>query len=467
MSRKVSILILVVLLPYLALSQGDALYLSKDDVVSIVKKYHPVIKQANARVEQAKAKLLESRGAFDPNLGVGYDRKTFDGDLYYSYYNPELRIPTWYGIELKAGLEEVAGSRYFSELTQGKTSYAGVKLSVLDGLVLDARRATLRQARAMQQLSEAEQELVINNILFEAVSAYWNWVLQYQLYSIYSDVVSNNEERMKLVRLEYVQGNRPAIDTVEAKTQLQMYQQQQQEAYMEFVNAGYELSRYLWVEKNLPVEWTTIITPDTTALHSDYSLNDLPGIEDVITQSMLYHPKLKAVDNKIDFLQIEKRLKAQAILPKLDVNANLLNKGYDLPDELTMPFLENNYKFGVDFSLPLFLRKERGAYKAAKFKVLETELERDYTSVQIENKVRSYYNEVLVLRNQVSLYEDAYRNYAKMFRGEQTRYNVGEGTLFLVNTRENKLLQARSKLLELKVKWHKSYAGLLWSAAIM
>lgn len=448
-------------------AQDSLLYLTKDEVVSIVKKYHPVVKQATIKVERAKAGITESRGAFDPVLKANLDRKTFDGDLYYSYFNPELSIPTWYGIELRAGAEEVVGSRYISERTFGKTSYAGVKVSVLDGLILDERRAVLKQSRIMRQLTEAEQRVTVNNILFEAVAAYWNWVQQYQLYQVYTDVVANNMERLKFVRLEYRQGNRPAIDTVEVKTQLQTYQLMQTEARMEFVNAGYELSNYLWLENNLPLEWSERVAPDSTAIKASYDVDNLPGLESLVAESLPDHPKLRALEHKVNFFEIDRRLKAQAILPKLDVKANLLNKGYDLPPELTTPFIQENYKLGIDFSMPLFFRKERGAYRSAKFKVMETIQERDYNTLQVENKIRSYYNEVLILKNQVELYEDAYNNYARMFRGEQTRFNIGEGTLFLVNTRETKLLEARRKLLELKTKWQKSYAGLLWAAALM
>lgn len=467
MIRSVIISFILTITAFNVIAGDSTLFLGKDEVVSIVRQYHPVIKQADFRVEQANARVLSRRGAFDPKLTGEYDRKTFDGELYYSYYNPELKIPTWYGIELKAGLEEVAGGRALSELTPGKTSYAGIKVSVLEGLLLDERRAALKQSRAMQQLSVAEQQLTVNEILFEAVTAYWKWVQQYQLYKVYTEVVDNNLERLKFVQLEYEQGNRPAIDTVEVTTQLQFYQLLQQEAYMEFVNAGYKLSGHLWLNNNVPFEWSQNIVPDTAALENSYSLDELPGLEGLVTQSLYNHPKINAVDNKIDFLEVDRRLRAQAILPRLDVSANLLSKGYQFPDELTTPFLENNHKIGAEFSLPLFLRKERGDFRMAKYKVAETMLERDYISVKVENNIRSYYNEVLVLRNQVALYEDAYRNYARMLRGEQTRYNVGEGTLFLINSRETKLLEARRKLLELKAKWEMSYAGLLWAAALM
>lgn len=459
--------ILVVFLSGYVNAQDSFWYLSKQELVSIVKQYHPVVKQASLMVDQSDAKVTAARGAFDPTIKANADRKTFDGNLYYSYLNPELKIPTWYGIDLKAGTEEVLGNRVTAESTLGKTSYAGVNVSVLNGLLFDERRAVLRQAQSVREMSDAERRNIVNNTLFDAIAAYLNWVKEYNTYKIYKDVIRVNRDRLMFVKLEYEQGNRPAIDTVEAITQLQTYQLLESEAWLNFQNAGLELSNYMWLENASPIRWVEKIVPDTTMLEGSFRISDIPSLEVLLTDALSKHPKLDAMRFKIDVLETEQRLQFQSFLPTLDVSANMLNKGYEVPDNITMPFLENNYKVGVDFYVPLFYRKARGSYRAAKLKVQETELDRDYTARQIENKVKSYYNEVLTLQQQIELYENAYNNFSTMYRGEMIRYEVGESNLFLINSRENKLLAAQQKLLELKVKWHKSYAGLLWAAGTL
>ena len=457
----------VLLLPAYA-ANDTTLYLSKDELVSIVRQYHPVVKQANLLVRRYKADVTQARGGFDPKLTTGVDRKTFDGKLYYSYFNPEVKIPTWFGVDIKGGLEEVVGDRVTQESTFGKTSYVGVSVPVTRGLFFDERRATLRQAQAMADMSEAERLLMVNNVLFDAVSAYWEWVREYSFYKIYSTAVTLNQQRLQMVKAEFEQGNRPAIDTVEALTQLQTYQLLQNEAYLNFQNTGLELSNYLWLDNNKPMEWVSVLVPDTFSFSADmYDTYNVPVLEELVSQAAVNHPKLQMVNYKIDALKIERKLKAVSILPKLDVNANMLSNGYNLPNDISTPFLENNYKLGVDFSMPLFFRKEIGAYRSSRFKVQEADIERDYTSQKIENKIKAYYNEVLMLNKQILLYEDAQRNYGRMLRGEMTRYEIGESTLFLINSRENKLLNAQQKLMELKTKWHKSYAGLLWAAGVI
>lgn len=447
--------------------QDSLLLLSRNELVSIVRKYHPVARQAGLSVERSKAGVTAARGAFDPKVGAELERKTLDREFYYSYFHPNISIPTWYGLELKAGAEEIAGDRVSQERTLGATSYAGVKWSVTQGLLFDERRATLRQAQTLLKLSEAERQQQVNTVLFDALAAYWHWVKQYNYYNIYTNAVNLNRQRLMMVKAEFEQGNRPAIDTVEALTQLQAYQLLQNESLMDFRNAGYALSNYLWLEDNQPAMLGDNIIPDTTGMSLYNEMQELPPLEELVVRAMNNHPKLRMAEFKIDYYDIERRLKAQYLAPKLDINANLLNKGYELPNELTVPFMENNYKLGVDFSMPLLFRKARGEYRQARIKQQEANIERDYAALQVENKIKAYYNEVLTLKKQIELYENANQNYSRLLSGELARYRIGESNLFLINSRENKLLEASQKLFELKTQWHKSYAGMLWAAGIM
>ena len=75
--------------------------------MEIVKQFHPVAKQADINIEKAKADITTAKGMFDPLLSTKISNKTFDGTEYYNHFQPDLVIPTWYGIEIKAGLENL------------------------------------------------------------------------------------------------------------------------------------------------------------------------------------------------------------------------------------------------------------------------------------------------------------------------------------------------------------------------
>ena len=114
--------------------------------------------------------------------------------------------------------------------------------------------------------------------------------------------------------------------------------------------------------------------------------------------------------------------------------------------------------------MPLRLSEGRGAYKIAKLKIIETNYALGLQQQEIENKIRYYYNELSGLQKQITIYEQAYINYQTLFRGEDTRFKAGESTLFLLNTRENKVLEALQKLTELKAKFYKTQVALQWAA---
>jgi outer membrane protein TolC len=187
-------------------------------------------------------------------------------------------------------------------------------------------------------------------------------------------------------------------------------------------------------------------------------------LNDLLYTAKITHPKLRVVDFKLQQLEIDRKLKFQNLLPVVNVKANLLNKGFSVWKGMGPGFFENNNKFGVDIGIPLRLSEGRGSYKMAKLKLAETELAFNLQEQEIANKVRQYYNEVLGLQQQVRIYEQATNNYATLLRGEDVRFRAGESSLFLLNTRENKLLEARQKLVTLKTKFFKSQYGLQWAA---
>jgi outer membrane protein TolC len=446
-------------------AQVDTSYrLSLNAFMDIVRQYHPVVKQYTLQVQRAKAAVASSRGAFDPAFYTNTERKTFDSKLYYSYINPELKIPTWYGIEVKAGAEDIVGDNRDPQTTFGQSSYLGVTVPLAKNLLMDARRAALQQSKIFVKQSQAEQLNAVNDLLFNAYEVYWNWTREYELYRVLSNAVKINEDRLKLVRIGWQQGDRAAIDTTEALAQLQSFLYQQSDAYMRWTNARLELSNFCWLNNSQPYSLPTMVTPDNSLYLKAVTNMPLPVLENVLVSARLQHPKLKIYDLKLDVLEVERKLKFQSLLPSLNLSGNLLNKGYNVAKGADLAFYQNNYKFGINVGMPLFLRQARGDYRQTKLKISETNLLFDQSRLQIENKVRMYFNELTALQQQVGIYEEMYKNYLRLFRGEEERFRTGESSLFLVNTRENKALETLQKLIELRAKFYKSTYGVQWAA---
>ena len=121
-----------------------------------------------------------------------------------------------------------------------------------------------------------------------------------------------------------------------------------------------------------------------------------------------------------------------------------------------------NYKWGVNFSFPLFLRKERGALAQTKIKIQDTQLYRDNKRLELQNKILAYAEQTEVLQNQVERIAIQVYNYQLLYNGEIQKFDAGESTLFLINSRQQKLIEAQQKQLELEFKWRKAQTYLDW-----
>lgn len=454
----------LLLLPFFTQANDSLKVLSEDAFVQIVRSYHPVAKQAQLLVDRARADLIASRAGFDPQFYVYSDRKTFDGKVYYDYTNPELKIPTWFGIDLKAGLEENLGTLVDPELSPGRSSYLGISLPLAKNLLLDKRRAALKQAKLFRDQSRSEQLLMINNLLMDAYEAYWHWVRTYETFQIISETVTVNQQRFSLIRIGFQQGDRPAIDTTEALAQLQSFELAREQAFLEWRNATLDLSNFTWNSNDNPIILSNDVIPESSWKVPKIANAQVPVLQDILFQARAEHPKLNIYNFKLDILDIEKKLKFQNLLPTADFSYNLLNKGFDIANNPNAALFNNNYKFGFKIGMPLRLSQGRGEYRAAKIKIRDTNLDLIQDRLSIENKIKAYFNELTQLRQQVRIAEDALANYSRLFQGEDFRFRAGESSLFLLNSRENKVLEARQKLIELKTKFYKSYRSLGWAA---
>ncbi len=441
--------------------------LSAQQVMEIVKQYHPVAKQASILIEKAKADITIARGGFDPLLYNTLAQKTFDGIDYYQYNRPEISIPTWFGVEVIAGIENLSGSRTDPTETTGKTSYVGISVPLAKNLLMDNRRAALQTAKIFGQASAIEQRNMLNNLLLDAMKSYWYWMQHYQVYRIMNDAVLVNEKRFELVKAGYKLGDRPAIDTTEALAQLQNFQVLRENAWMQFLNAGLDLSVFLWKQNDQPFNLPEDTVPVDESLLLNITQANLPVLNELLDAARKNHPELLLYNFKLDALAIDRKLKFQQLLPVVNFRYNQLGKGYDMLKTATGPLFENNFQYCFTFGIPLRLSEGRGEYRKAKLKILETTLEQNLKQVQVENKVKSYFNELVALKNQVTAQEKAYTNYLILQRGEETKFRIGESSLFLMNARENKTLEALQKLQELRARYLVTMNALQWATGLL
>ena len=435
--------------------------LSIENTLDIVRKYHPVIKQSFLQNEMAKNELRASKGVFDPSIQINNEEKTYDNKLYYKYNTSELKIPLWYGIDIKAGTENNLGERLDPMLTKNKSAFVGVSMDPFRGLIVDKRNSIVKQAKSFVELTKNEQLLVVNDLLLDATSAYWNWVNAYNTNAILTRSVQNNKERYEVIKKSFVAGDRAPIDTTEALTQLQTFEMMQSQAALDLQKARLELSNYFWTENGLPYELDEKVSPTNNFNLSTINGIELGRIEEQVNQAIQLHPKLKMINAKSDILDIEKRLKTIELFPSLKINYNALDN--NLNNISTSINTSNNVKYGLSLTMPLFQRKARGELAKTKNKMEDLQWDKRYLSLEIENKVRSSFAEFYALKQQIKTNEAILNANKLLFETENTKFQMGESSLFLINSRELKFIETEQKHIALKTKFYQSIYKNLWA----
>jgi outer membrane protein TolC len=413
--------------------------LTYNEYLGYVKKFHPMVKSANLELSAAQANLLMARGGFDPKIEVDFDKKQFKNSQYYSILNSSFKIPTWYGIEVKAGFDNSEGIYLNPENTmpnKGLTSL-GISVPIGQGLFINQRMSDLRKAKIQIKLSQAEQKLQAIEVLYQASLAYFNWKQNHNEVQLYEVYLKNAEIRFKGISSLIKNGDKPAIDSVEAKIIVRNRTLNLEDSKIKLAKAKLEVATFLWLENNLPLELQETIIPETNlnltikeTLRTNALLSENPSLEN--------HPKINALQSKISILEIEQKLKANNLLPKIDLGYHYLSE----PNAINNTNFEN-YKVGVNFSFPIFLRKERGNLKLAKFKVQNAQFDLDLERVQLKNKIKAQQTEINSLEKQRQLISDLVKDYNIMLSSEERLFSFGESSIFLINSRENNLVNSQ------------------------
>lgn len=434
----------------------------------LVIQHHPVVKQATLLSDVARQEIRLARGEFDPQLEAEFLLKEYDNTTYYRLFDGAVKFPTRSPVQPVVGVERNTGAflnpeNYISPQYDYRQMYAGVRIPLGRGLLTDERRTALRQAELFGDLMEAEQVKLINKLLLEAARDYWQWYFTYYNYRLATNNASLAQDIFNRSKLNLQGGELAPIDTVQSKITLLERQVNMQEALADFSNSTLRLSTYLWDSLLNPVDLSSghvpVGDPQLMILSDDI-------VEELISQAKKNHPEIRAATAKLERLDLDRRLAAEFMKPKLDVTYYMLNQPLS-PEGLNGPFdVNNNYKLGVDVSIPLFLRQERAKLAQAKLKISNITYDRTLATRQIVNDINTAHmilvNKAIVLLQQREMVE----SYERLLAGELTNLENGESDLFKINVQQEKLFNAQSKLIKEMAEYEKQKAILYWSAGV-
>ncbi len=458
--NKYIFITLLIIFPFTSSAQNEQnVKLAFDEFLKMVKQYHPIAKQADFLVSNAKANKLTSKGGVDPKIFYDFQNKYYDSKSYYQLSNGGLQIPTWYGIDFKVGLENNFGQFVNPQnvtANQG-LSYAQISLPLLQGLLIDERRATLKKAMLFDKMSLFDKTIMLNDLIYQAGKSYWDWQLAYANLQVFQSALNIAQQRFNAVKRTVVLGDRPAIDTVESYIQLQERLMSVQQSQVDFKEKTLWLSNYMWLDNNIPIELTEKSIPEKFSISLEQKkilLTFLMNTDSLIDN----HPEIKVYEFKRKQNEIDFQLKKDKLKPTLNIQYNPLGQSTNL-NWLSL----NNYKWGFGLGFPLLLRKERGEVKMAKIKIDNIVSEMANKKNILINKVKLKQFELENYKNQYTIYTKTVDSYEQLWLSEKQLFDTGESSLFMINSREMSYINAQLKLNDMYTKNKKAIIEVLYA----
>lgn len=435
--------------------------LSFDRYIEWVKAYHPLSAQADILLTMGDMEVRKARGGFDPLVYGNLDKKSYDEKTYYDKREAGISIPTWAGIELNGVYEQNSGQYLNPEnaVPDGGLLSAGASVNLGQGLLMDDRRAGLRKAQIYQQSTESDRKRMLNELYLQATGAYWNWSLAYANRTLQEEGVELAKARFQAVKISYEQGDFPAIDTVEAATQLLNRTFNLQKAENELFLRTQELNNFLWDDSGNPIALGIQTVPEQLGSDEPLTLN-----QEELRILVADHPELRLVDYELAGLDVDRRLKAQQIIPVVKLKYNFLSEELNQFDQTG--FFENNYKWGLSVYTPLMWRKARGETRLVEAKIDFKENSRELKELQIRTKLENELNNWNTLNAQITTYIQNVTALEMLLQGELRRFEIGESSLFLVNSREVSVFSSRVTLNELFSKRKIAFAKARFAAGV-
>ncbi|MFN8115189.1 MAG: TolC family protein [Bacteroidia bacterium] len=455
--RKNNLLYILFILFSFKVSSQTSYVLSYETFLKNILEHHPVAQKANNIKQYGELQYKASKGNFDPNLSGTYDNKFFNNSNYYSVLSSGVKIPLFTAQNLKVGYEYGVGANVNPEQYTSSYGmpYLGIEVGLLQGLFLDYRRAEVMKSKEYVGYYSAEKKIQLNELLFESSLKYFDWLFSVKQVSLNNYFLDLARQRLLGIESLASIGEKAAVDTVEAAIFYQSRLLELQTAIIESQKQNYNVASLNWQSLEMPA--MSIYTPQDSLdkyfervknqfvlkLYQDSSVN--PIIE-----------KYKSIQS---VLKIENRIKQEMIKPKLNVNYNFLSYNYN---SFSPVYTQNNYKWGVDLSFPLLLRKSRNEYKMSKLNYQNNTLELANKNNEIEFKLSALKQNISVLAEQLQNAERSVRYNKLLVDAEKLKFSNGESSLFILNSRENKWLESELKFSEYKLKFIKNVLTIIY-----
>ena len=429
--------------------------LTLEDVLASVDRHYPPLLAAVLEREIAAGGVEAALGKFDFRIGMRADTDQFG-----FYSNERLNtgfdqyLQTW-GASLYGGWRVGRGefAAYDGKLqtrTDGEWR-GGVKLPLFRDRRIDERRAELQKARLERTLADlsVDQQRVV--IVQMATRRYWDWVAAGRRFQVAEGLLRIALERDAQLRESVDLGQIPPIEAVENRRAILQRRSQLVEQQRGLENAAIELSLFYRDAAGGPVRAGADRLPGL--LPGTETITDAALVEDV-ARAIDRRPELRYLATEREQARVDLQLAENQMLPGVELAVGFTAESGGGPVKRG----PNELKAGIGFELPFQRRSASGKITMVSAKINQIRHKERMTRDKIEAEVRDAASAVRAAHERVALLREEVEVARQLEDAERARFDLGDGTLFLVNLREQATADAALRELAAVNDWLRAKA---------
>ncbi len=429
------------------------------EVLESVRRTHPELAEARAKVDAKQAKVTGAEGAFDLDVSASAEAYPL-GDKPYGLLDVGLVQPTTlYGLALYGGWRITAGTipDYKDQFVQKPlkspagfykgTPYAeglgearlGAALPLWRGGVTDKRRTKLETTRA--DVTEQEAKLAIKNLAleFKAAEAYWKWVAAGRSLEVAEELRNRAKLRDDQTRVLVERGALAPMELLETERALLKREGKVVKSRGKLESAAVKLSLYLRTDADDPQP----MRPERGQLPSGwYAVTPPPDTELIawVERALELRPERAALDARERAAQARRALAQNGTAPQIDVGGALGAK----PTKITKPTLA----LTVEFSQPVQRREALGKLGEAEAELAQIAQAKRGTRDVIEGDARMALASLKAAYEAAELAKRELALADALVEAEQQKFFAGDSEALKLNLREEKRADAAQRVVD-------------------
>ncbi len=411
-------------------------------IAHYLSKENPYVAQALGGTYVAKEKLTYAEGSFDTRLNAKYENKEYPVTSG-TYYSVGLEKPTELGVDLSLQYRYAEGTQEYNNIKTGDEGeiLLGAKIPVFSVLNrIDKRRLQLGLAQMDLEKSDFEYREKMRSLYFSVMAGYYALLYHNERVALMHALLEKVQTRHALLQSRFREGSASELELTEAAQQVINRKQRLVSAQMQYQSALIGFLKYL----NL--------TPEQFS--GQYHLPALPesvpfaqSVEASMELALQNRQDLQIFDTEIRALRLQHRENEQLKYPELDVGL------YGVHD----PKEENGYKVSVTMNFPIEQNRYSGKSEEIRATINMIDARKQTRLIELRSDLALLDESARMLLENIQNTTEELELVRKLERMEQRKYELGSGSLFLLNQREIQTVETKERLLQYRLDYQLTY----------